>query len=611
MATTAQIDSIVALYAGYFDRAPDPAGLQFWIDQIENGREFNTIAADFAASPEAEALYPYLTAPALVTPTAFVTSIYLNLFNRSPDAAGLEFWTDALAAGTVSAADMIEAVIDGARDDATATPPSFDKATLDNKVEAGLDWAKETSATVGFTYDAAAAAAAVAALSGVTDDVATVAAAKAATDVFVSGAEKVGSTFTLTTGVDAIVGTGGQDTFQALVSNNAAINTLNIFDSIDGGAGVDTMNLALGGSANNIPPLLDIDGVEIINMLRNAGNGTVDASVFGAAAEQLWQVGNAGDIDNLVEGQTVGFRNTSVSAGDEIGYVAGAVTASVALDNVGTNSTLLVNGADVETLNVSGTVDDTTAATITIDLGDLLPVDGVDAITDLNVSFDNDTTLTVIGNNAFTLETIDASGSTGGITATIPNALFGDAYALESIIGGSGADNLTIAYLDNFSADTLEVSGGAGNDTITFTTTGSGTAIAVTLTGGAGGDTFEFNNILRNITDASEAEFMGGLITIEDFNVGEDVLDTFVETFNPFSNVDLADIDAEDNLFDAVTLANTLMDTTGTGRVTLAFDFGDDAYIYDNDNGGGFDDFDGLVKLTGVSTSDFDASNLV
>jgi len=71
MATTAQIDSIVALYAGYFDRAPDPIGLQFWIDQIENGREFNTIAADFAASPEAEALYPYLTAPALVTPTAF------------------------------------------------------------------------------------------------------------------------------------------------------------------------------------------------------------------------------------------------------------------------------------------------------------------------------------------------------------------------------------------------------------------------------------------------------------------------------------------------------------------------------------------------------------
>ena len=63
MATTAQVDAIVALYAGYFNRAPDPAGLQFWIDQIDGGREFNTIAADFAASTEATALYPYLTTP--------------------------------------------------------------------------------------------------------------------------------------------------------------------------------------------------------------------------------------------------------------------------------------------------------------------------------------------------------------------------------------------------------------------------------------------------------------------------------------------------------------------------------------------------------------------
>ena len=58
MATQQQISDITALYIGYFDRAPDPAGLQFWIDQIDNGRPFNTIAADFAASPEALALYP-------------------------------------------------------------------------------------------------------------------------------------------------------------------------------------------------------------------------------------------------------------------------------------------------------------------------------------------------------------------------------------------------------------------------------------------------------------------------------------------------------------------------------------------------------------------------
>ncbi|WP_084789001.1 DUF4214 domain-containing protein [Ruegeria sp. TM1040] len=49
-------DFLVSLYVGYFNRAPDPAGLQFWIDQVEAGRDTNTIAADFAASPEAKSL---------------------------------------------------------------------------------------------------------------------------------------------------------------------------------------------------------------------------------------------------------------------------------------------------------------------------------------------------------------------------------------------------------------------------------------------------------------------------------------------------------------------------------------------------------------------------
>src|SRR6056297_1978760 len=185
MATTAQIDALAALYAGYFNRAPDPAGLQFWIDQIDNGREFNTIAADFAASPEAEALYPFLTTPGVSSPAVFVTEIYANLFGRTPDADGLAFWTDVLDAGTVSVADFIEEIILGAVDAPDATPPTFDKATLDNKVEVGLDWASETSNVSGFEYGSVAAAAAVSALAGVTNDPATVVAAKAATDAFV------------------------------------------------------------------------------------------------------------------------------------------------------------------------------------------------------------------------------------------------------------------------------------------------------------------------------------------------------------------------------------------------------------------------------------------
>ena len=107
-------DFLVSLYVGYFNRAPDPAGLQFWIDQVEAGRDTNTIAADFAASPEAKSLYPFLTTPDVSSPTSFITSVYANLFNRAPDEAGLEFWEAQLSSGAVSAADAIDAIIKGA-----------------------------------------------------------------------------------------------------------------------------------------------------------------------------------------------------------------------------------------------------------------------------------------------------------------------------------------------------------------------------------------------------------------------------------------------------------------------------------------------------------------
>src|SRR6056297_4182726 len=65
MATTAQINSLTSLYVGYFDRAPDPAGLQGWINAIDAGVDIKTIAGNFATSAEATALYPYLETPGL------------------------------------------------------------------------------------------------------------------------------------------------------------------------------------------------------------------------------------------------------------------------------------------------------------------------------------------------------------------------------------------------------------------------------------------------------------------------------------------------------------------------------------------------------------------
>lgn len=137
MATAAQINAIVGLYVAYFDRAPDPAGLQFWIDQLDNGRDFSTISQDFADSAEAQAIYPYLSDDndlGTISPIAFITNIYANLFGRVPDQAGLEFWTGVLESGSVAPGDMVEAISLGAVDNLNGNG-FFDRSVLDNKIE--------------------------------------------------------------------------------------------------------------------------------------------------------------------------------------------------------------------------------------------------------------------------------------------------------------------------------------------------------------------------------------------------------------------------------------------------------------------------------------------
>ena len=60
------VTSLEELYIGYFGRAADPAGLNYWLTQEAAGVSDVQIAAAFAASAEALALYPQLGTPILL-----------------------------------------------------------------------------------------------------------------------------------------------------------------------------------------------------------------------------------------------------------------------------------------------------------------------------------------------------------------------------------------------------------------------------------------------------------------------------------------------------------------------------------------------------------------
>jgi subtilisin family serine protease len=168
---------IARYYIGYYNRAPDPEGFDFWVNAYANGVSTLEIATFFSDQPETRVLYPYFSAPARNSPEQFITSIYNNLFNREPDAAGLAFWIEALTSGNVNIGQMIEEIIGGAR-----TNP--DLAVVQNKVASALYWEDQANNFSGFPYDATAAAAAAAALSGVTDDLASVVSSRDESNVY-------------------------------------------------------------------------------------------------------------------------------------------------------------------------------------------------------------------------------------------------------------------------------------------------------------------------------------------------------------------------------------------------------------------------------------------
>ncbi|MFC0170557.1 DUF4214 domain-containing protein [Pseudoduganella danionis] len=122
------------VYVGYFGRPADPAGLAFYAQlYASNGApsSFRTFSDSYASNPvvrlaidtlansqESRELYPGNS-------DVFITAIYRNLFNRTPDSAGLQYWTQLLDAGTITRGGAALAIMAGA--------VSSDLEIIDNK----------------------------------------------------------------------------------------------------------------------------------------------------------------------------------------------------------------------------------------------------------------------------------------------------------------------------------------------------------------------------------------------------------------------------------------------------------------------------------------------
>ena len=121
---------VEALYVGYFMRAGDPGGTQYWINQIQTGAlNLAQEAASFSVQLETLGDYPFLATGTLGAPVTelgvstytnvynFINQVYEDLFNRTVDAGGLAYWSAQLVANIgkpQAIGDFIINVISGA-----------------------------------------------------------------------------------------------------------------------------------------------------------------------------------------------------------------------------------------------------------------------------------------------------------------------------------------------------------------------------------------------------------------------------------------------------------------------------------------------------------------
>jgi len=346
-------------------------------------------------------------------------------------------------------------------------------------------------------------------------------------------------------------------------------------DEVDGGEGdLDEVVIALDSSVNSPAQIsnteilsvqgdddgaaeaftLDLGGVEGLDTIR------VESLGPGSTADTI-------TFDDTNVGPNLLFRGT----GDDESQVFD----NLVFDFVGANGDADAIVADFDNDGEDLDENNRTITLATLDIDDIELVtinilDGGDlTITDLNGT--EVTSLTVVAGSSLTItnalestavDTLDASGSTGDVSASIANstedASIDGGEGDDTLTGGAGDDNITGGAGD----DTL--SGGAGADSIDggadddILNGGDGIDEIV---GGAGADTFQFD--AANV-DATDADLITGFVA----GVGGDVFAIDVSAAGGGVAANLADgavvtiATAADNSF--------IVDAAGTGYASFA-----------------------------------------
>ncbi|DAB30533.1 MAG TPA: hypothetical protein CFH84_03440 [Sulfurimonas sp. UBA12504] len=245
---------------------------------------------------------------------------------------------------------------------------------------------------------------------------------------------------TLTTGVDNLTGTTGADTFNATYGDGDPDSyTLETADVLNGGAGIDTLNVTTAQEASNPSDALWAHTTNFEKIAFNSiGNGAQTVTT-GANFGTAFATGADLSVQTLLGAITVdmsGYTQTTTVNTTTIG--AGAQTVTTGTGAAVVNATTLTDGAQtisgVNLNTVNAVVHGAGAQTITS-----TSTSNVTVIAD---AFNGAQTITTGAGND-TVTTTSAAGTINVITTGAGNDVIVASLGSDTITGGFGVDIMT------------------------------------------------------------------------------------------------------------------------------------------------------------------------
>ncbi len=466
------------LYVSIFNRASEAKGNTNW-QQFETMTEVANSMLDDKAAKE-------YFGSSIDSNVAFVEHIYKNTLNKGGtdvDPAGKAGWVKLLETG-MSKGEMVSLMIEaiaeyapgGTKYDATDTVTVAAYNQFTNRVKVS-DYTADTLATITVSEIDSTLSFGGALI--VTADPATVTTAKAKVDAI--NPANVGTTFTLTTGVDIFVGTAKNDTF------TAAAGTLNNGDVLTdpSTSDNDTLNAVYNASTITAGGKPTISGIENININIDAFAGT--ATTFNAtnvSGSTITLSSTKAGFDGEAGVLAAGANNVTAGTGIKDLTVAGLSTGKV---NTGTAKTVEVQVDDTKTLTANLTVN------ANIDDLQLITVGNTDLKT-VNITATEASVLTagatLFGANMDTTTVINVDGDvtlkgTGAQLSTINVKNVGTGALKAEINGTAAAADLSKAEVSEITLSTTTAYANEVKFLEGATVTATGSLGAATFTNGA------------------------------------------------------------------------------------------------------------------------------